>query len=469
MEERNINGNRSADERYCAAKELRYVIGNMCDVSLADLGLCEENDISDIRWLKDMWNKIKNRCLSPKSYKQAKKSFFNESLVRLLHSYDGPFFRGIKVICDDRFGKWHEIMCCREVAEVAVAAFVKLAQDGYVKAYPYAALAYMGRDNDKFEHYGLLSLGNEGCNWIGEQLGDYYSELSQYATAAKCYEMAFDSDCRSDVAYKLGVMYEEGKGVERNIERAKELYKISIAGDDSFYPENSEAYRRFVALGGGAVYDPQLFRAAEGKVGSTLSAEKLFDKGKDLVRGFIEKDPYKGYAYIKAAADMGLPDAMAEISKMYIDPIYGLDDADASRTYADRAIAKYKELAEQNDEGACLTLGDCYYRGELGCDKNIGLAWKYYKLGADLGNMHCLRYCGEICEARGDYAMAARYYQKSADKGNNMAAYALANMYAEGRGVARDRAKAIQLYQRCANDRNWTCWVEAEQKLKYIC
>ena len=104
MEERNINGNRSADERYCAAKELRYVIGNMCDVSLADLGLCEENDISDIRWLKDMWNKIKNRCLSPKSYKQAKKSFFNESLVRLLHSYDGPFFRGIKTRVRDKLG-----------------------------------------------------------------------------------------------------------------------------------------------------------------------------------------------------------------------------------------------------------------------------------------------------------------------------------------------------------------------------
>lgn len=344
--------------------------------------------------------------------------------------------------------------------------FMELAQDGYAKAYPYAALSCIKDDIDNFEFYGDLALDNGG-SWIGKQLGDHYYETNQYVKALRSYEGALNSGWKSDVALKLGKMYEEGKGVPVNYDKAKEYYKISIDGEHGAFVEHSEAYRRFKALGGNTLYDRDKFRSAEGNVDNTLSAEELFKKGENYLDGFgASKDPYKGYAYIKASADTGYPKAMAKLSGIYISSMYGLNDEEASKLYADLAVSTYKQLAYQGDGDACCELGNCYKRGYL-AEKNKELSKKYYLQGAQLGHWHCIRYCGEIFEAEGDYSKALEYYTNAYKKREMMAAYNLANMYYNGIGTPKNESKAIELYKECAKSQ-WACKSDAISKLRSL-
>lgn len=87
--------------------------------------------------------------------------------------------------------------------------FMDLAQKEYTKAYPYAELACIKSDVDNFEFYGDLALDNGG-SWIGKQLGDHYYETNQFVKAVRSYEGALNSGWKTDVALKLGKMYEEG-------------------------------------------------------------------------------------------------------------------------------------------------------------------------------------------------------------------------------------------------------------------
>jgi len=343
--------------------------------------------------------------------------------------------------------------------------FIELAQDGFAKAYPYAALSCIKTDIDSFEFYGDLALDNGG-NWIGKQLGDHYYETKQYVKAARTYEKALDSGWRGDVAYKLGKMYEDGLGVPVNIEKALELYKVSM-NDSHMSIEHTDAYKRFKALGSGSIYDREKFFEAEGKVDKSLSAEELYKKGDNLMDGFgITKDPYKGYAYIKAAADKGLPKAMAALSGIYRNSLYGLNDEDASKVYAELAVSTYKKQALQGDGDACCELGNCYGRGYL-TEKDKEQSHKYYMQGANLGHWHCIRYCGQIFESEGNYPKAIEYYKRAVDKNEMMAAYYLANMYLDGKGTSKDRDKAIELYKVCAKS-HWACKSDAISKLKSL-
>lgn len=344
--------------------------------------------------------------------------------------------------------------------------FMELAQDGYAKAYPYAALSCMNNNVDNFEFFGDLALDNGG-NWIGKQLGDYYYKTQQFIKAARTYEKALDSGWRSDVAFKLGKMYEEGQGVQLNTEKAKELYKISINASHGGYVESSEAYRRFKSLGGESIYDREKFYEEEGKVDNSLSAEDLFKKGDNMLDGFgTTKNPYKGYAYIKASADKGNPEAMAKLSEIYKSSLYGLNDGEASKVYADLAVSTYKKLAYQGDGDACCELGNCYKRGYL-TEKDNEQSRKYYMQGAKLDHWHCIRYCGEIFEADGDYQQAIEYYKRAVDKKEMMAAYYLANMYLDGKGTPKNEEKAIELYKACAKA-HWACKSDAISKLRSL-
>lgn len=344
--------------------------------------------------------------------------------------------------------------------------FIELAQDGYAKAYPYAALSCIKNDIDNFEFYGDLALDNGG-SWIGKQLGDHYYETNQYVKALRSYEGALNSGWKSDVAFKLGKMYEEGKGVPVNYDKAKEYYKISIDGEHGAFVEHSEAYRRFKALGGDTLYDAEKFRSAEKNIDNTLSAEELFKRGENYLDGFgASKDPYKGYAYIKASADKGYPKAMAKLSGIYTSSMYGLNDEEASKLYADLAVSTYKKLAYQGDGDACCELGNCYKRGYL-AEKNKELSKKYYMQGAKLDHWHCIRYCGEIFEDEGDYSKALEYYTKAYEMREMMAAYKLANMYYNGIGTPKNESKAIELYKDCAKSQ-WACKSDAISKLRSL-
>lgn len=54
-----------------------------------------------------------------------------------------------------------------------------------------------------------------------------------------------------------------------------------------------------------------------------------------------------------------------------------------------------------------------------------------------------------------DYAKAAKWYQKAAEQGIELARYNLAGCYEGGRGVEKDSTKALQWYKKAAASGLW--------------
>jgi TPR repeat protein len=49
-----------------------------------------------------------------------------------------------------------------------------------------------------------------------------------------------------------------------------------------------------------------------------------------------------------------------------------------------------------------------------------------------------------------DYTVAADWYRKAADQSHPLATYELAELYYRGRGVEKDRVRALEFYERAA-------------------
>ena len=63
------------------------------------------------------------------------------------------------------------------------------------------------------------------------------------------------------------------------------------------------------------------------------------------------------------------------------------------------------------------------------------------------------------------WADAASWYRRSADQGHPRAQYLLGRCYETGRGVEKDPARALELYQ-VAEDKDYKEAVEAVQRLQ---
>lgn len=61
-----------------------------------------------------------------------------------------------------------------------------------------------------------------------------------------------------------------------------------------------------------------------------------------------------------------------------------------------------------------------------------------------------------------DYAEAAQWYRKAADKGNSAAQYRLGRLYERGSGVEQNREEAVNWYKKSARQG----YVDAKQALK---
>ena len=114
-----------------------------------------------------------------------------------------------------------------------------------------------------------------------------------------------------------------------------------------------------------------------------------------------------------------------------MDLIYGL----FQRGYYLTAISFATALAEKDDANAQTFLGEMNRLG-LGIEKNLELAFSWYKLGADNGNREAafqvaFHYLDGIGTEK-DKKVAASYFEIAADKGHVLALYNIGLMYLSG-------------------------------------
>ena len=113
------------------------------------------------------------------------------------------------------------------------------------------------------------------------------------------------------------------------------------------------------------------------------------------------------------------------------------------------AVEYYRKAAEQGSAEAQNKLGICYNIG-LGVAKDSNEALKWYRKAAEQGNAVAQNNMGNYYNERQNYTEAARWYRKAAEQGQIAAQSSLAELYYNGRGVAKDYAEAVNWFRKAA-------------------
>lgn len=287
--------------------------------------------------------------------------------------------------------------------------------------------------------------------------------------------------------YLIAQMCKDGMYVKQN--NAGYLQNLKTAarlGDDDAQVELGEFY----LSGNETPYVAQNIR--EGltlfeKSAQQNNGEALLKLGcyyRDGLDGYITKDPQKGFQYIQAAAQTGLPRAWFEYG--YVN-LYGWG-CEPNVTEAARYISA---AAEEDVPNAYKLMGDLYLYGygveqddktaaqwyQKAVDAGYGnaysqLAWlcltgrgvsedaskgySLYKAAADAGYPEGNAGLG-MCYENGlgvtqNVSQAVKYFQLAADAGNNYSQFRLYGILRDGNGVSKDVSKALQYLRDAANN-----------------
>ncbi len=150
--------------------------------------------------------------------------------------------------------------------------------------------------------------------------------------------------------------------------------------------------------------------------------------GADDVNRLYEsaKSDAAAFERLRAIAESGDRNAQFSLGALY-DPYF--NESKLTKPDANESIAWYTKAAEQGDEVAQYNLGGFFYYGKYGVTQN--------------------------------FATAVSWYEKSAAQGYALAKRDLAFCYKDGKGVAADPFRALELYQSAASkgDADAEAWV----------
>lgn len=123
-------------------------------------------------------------------------------------------------------------------------------------------------------------------------------------------------------------------------------------------------------------------------------------------------------------------------------------------------IAALGTLMNQGNYTACFDLGQLYYLGDNGVQKDIHRAVSYFKKAADNGIARAAYQLGTIYETGvgedlpADQVQSFEWYTRAAKEGIPEAENNLGSCYFFGRGVGIDYEKAFHLYKSSAEKGN---------------
>ena len=245
---------------------------------------------------------------------------------------------------------------------------------------------------------------------------DSNNKLYNMDKAIELYKDCAENDSDSFSMFRLGSIYFNGNGVEKNTvlglqyldhaaKSGNKYAKITMAGiysngDNEFYDMN-KAIR---------LYKDCAENENEPDTFSMYRLGAIYLKGKG-----VEKDIELGLHYLNNAIDGGNSFAKITLADFYADSTHDMYDMA-------KAIQLYKDCAENEDEPDTFSmyrLGAIYIKGK-GVEKNIELG------------LH--------------------YLNNAIDGGNSFAKITLADFYADSTHDMYDMAKAIQLYKDCAEN-----------------
>lgn len=327
----------------------------------------------------------------------------------------------------------------------------KAAEDGYVGAMYNLGLLY--RDGtgteasiDSAIHW-LESAAKSGFYRAYLTLGKLHKDRRDLAAAVDCYKNAADRGI-SEAQTLLGILYEDGDGVERSYSEAVRLYRMASDADDVDAPY-------FLAW---------MYKEGKGVPPSLQEAFRLFEKAANLGNHSAQISLGLAYEYgegvaesyskaiecYRNAAEGGKARGWWYIGTMYMEG-KGVEQS------PDTAVNLFRRAAELGDDLAMQTLGDMYRTGDV-LDQSYKDSYEWYMKAAENGCEEAMFNLGLFYEhglyVDRSFDEAFNWFKKSADNGSIQGQYLVAYYYYRGIGVPRSLEEAASWAIKAADGGN---------------
>ena len=276
----------------------------------------------------------------------------------------------------------------------------------------------------------------------------------QESTGGESQDTCGDGDLED--CFDLGQRYRLGLGVQIDLDRAAEFYKLACNGE---HAEGCERLRRLAFMyrdGDGVPQDAtraaQLFELACN--GGDERACWLFARMTEQGNG-VTLDRERAVQLYQQACDGGDADGCWSLGVLYRNG-EGLDlDLGLAAGYFERAC-------NGGDADSCWNLGSMYEDGE-GVPVDLTRAAKLFEQACDGGAAYgCLRLGFLHRDGEGvlqDPKLAAELFGRACSSEDAIGCRYLGYMYEDGEGVPVDPARAMELFeQSCDNGDARGCW-----------
>lgn len=315
-------------------------------------------------------------------------------------------------------------------------------------------------DGDSCFHLGTVYLGEEEIVKVDEKKAFYYFN--------KGCELGKDYSC-----VVIADLYEKGSGVEKNINKAKELYTKRCQNEK--FPDFSSCAR----LGKISFDEKDYTKAKEllmlGLKGGEIWTEnylgQIYEEGLGVEKNLEKASKYFGDFCTKAGEDCKdcCDDYKRVKNAIRIQILSSASNTQKANLYASEnnlkmALEVLEKGCEQNDFAACSDLG-VYYATSKGVEKNINKALELYLKACDNNDkIACSNIAGLYLNINNnenikrDLSKAKEFYTKACDLGEGVACRDLGqmeqNMFITNEGqisldeLKSDKNKAKELYNK---------------------
>ena len=330
-----------------------------------------------------------------------------------------------------------------EIIEEVLPELIKLAEGGDVFAADELGGVYSNgegieKDINKAKQWILL-VANHGHAIAMNNLGNLYFAESEYTKANEWYEKAGEAGYDWGW-YNLAGSYCDGNGVEKNMQKAVQLYEkaYEIGGAAAGKSANQI----------GSIYWNEK-KHTEAKEWFEKSSEAGYDWSWYNIAGFycdgrgIERDTQKAIQLYGKTYEIG--GAAAGKSANQIGDIY-LNE----KKYTE-ANEWYKKAGEAGCDWGWYNLAESYHNGagvEKDMQKAVQLHEKAYEIGGAVAGKSANQIGNIYWRNERKYTEANEWYKKAGEAGYDFGWYNLAGCYYDGDGVEKDKQKAVQLYEK---------------------
>lgn len=302
--------------------------------------------------------------------------------------------------------------------------------------------------------------GNSDATFLAGYVIDYVlhggKDGDDYEKALTYYEK-----CETDNPYAkaaIAYLYKEGKGIDKDENKALSLFSDAISDIDTdallnsaeiIYADEARSIVGEMYYNGDIGGEPDYTTAMEffdiaAKTNNTVAYN---DIGYMYLNGEgIEQDYDKALEYYQKSADLGDRIGIHQLGYMYQ---YGCGvDQDYSKS-----IEYYEKAAELGYARSYNQIGLMYYNGE-GVAQDYSKAQEYFELavqgndGYGFNNLGMMYLYGDGVEQ--DYKKAAEYFEDGANRGHAGAMANLAYLYYEGLGVEQSNENAAEYFKKAA-------------------